>query len=420
VKNIGRSKVNVSLHGTNVTKKYNIVRTVRITTSKGNVWNNRNNIYKNEGMKRLGIKCTTDIDSKYILYMCELCITPNMVKRLKRTKYLSYSTTKNVYGIEVKPVIYGKQVSVNKQCTVRTHPRSVQVGTGTSNIVKMYYVCKCAVTLSICFGCKKSRSGAGCRNLCKNGHISNNCGERCKKCMATKLSRKYIQVHKNIRRYARVKESCRSKVSKKNVSSISNKNLSVLIKMSSVNEDKSGKVDVERKVMMDGGMETDKAQQDVVNGEYSSDLTCSVSPLFCPNLTHCYSYVVITSSCTGFLCYNPSSNCNPVVVITNIYNLSPPVSRNNYILELLYIAVMNMAMLVIESFLIQCHKILVCVTPPSFKRVGTYRSVTPTYVVSYPGCAYSVLVIGRMSPPVYSACEKLCTIGCNCCSRYRE
>ena len=143
-------------------------------TSKGNVWNNRNNIYKNKGMNRSGIKCTSDKNSKYILYMCELCITPNMVKRLKRTKYLSYSTAKNGYDTVVKPVTYGKQVSVNKQCTVRTHPRSVQGGTGTSNIVKMYYVCKCAVTLSICFGCKKSRNGAGCINLCKNGHKSSN------------------------------------------------------------------------------------------------------------------------------------------------------------------------------------------------------------------------------------------------------
>ncbi len=180
MKNIGRSKVNISLHGTKVTKKYNIVRTVRKMASKGNVWNIRNKIYKNEGMKRLGIMCTSDNDSKYILYMCEICITSSMVKRSKRTEYLSYSTAKNGYGIVIEPVTYGKQVSENKQCTVRTHPRSVQAGTGTSNIVKMYYVCKCAVTLSISFGCKKSRSGAGCRNLCKNGHKSSNCGEMCK------------------------------------------------------------------------------------------------------------------------------------------------------------------------------------------------------------------------------------------------
>jgi hypothetical protein len=172
--------------------------------------------------------------------------------------------------------------------------------------------------------------------------------------------------------------------------------------------------------MMGGGMETDKAQQDVVNGEYSSVLKCSVLPLFCPNLTHCYSYVFITSSCTGFLCYNPSSNCNPAVAITNLYNPFPPDSRNKYILVLLYIAVMVTAMLVIESSLIQCHKFLVCDTPPSFKRVGTYRSVTPTYVVIYPGCTYSVLVIGRVRPPIYSSCEKLGKIGCNCCNRYRE
>ncbi len=172
--------------------------------------------------------------------------------------------------------------------------------------------------------------------------------------------------------------------------------------------------------MTDGGMETDKAQQDVVNGEYSSDVTCSVPPLMCPILTHCYSYVVITSSCTGFLCYNPSPNCYPFVVIENLYNLSPPDSRNKYIIELIYIVVMNMAMRVIEPYLIQCHKFPVCDTPPSVKRVGTYRSVTPTYVVIYPGYTYSVLVIGKVSPPIDSSCEKLSKIGCNCYSRYRE
>ncbi len=420
MKNIGRSKVSISLHGTNVNKKYNIVRTVRKMTSKCNVWNNRNNIYKNKGMNRSGIKCTSDSNSKYILYMCELCITPIMVKRLKRTKYLSYSTAKIGYNTIVKPVTYGKQVSVNKQCTVRTHPRSVRDGTGTSNIVKMYYVCKCAVTLSICFGCVKSRNGAGRINLRKKGPKSSNCGGMYKMCMSTKLSREYKQLDKNIQRSARVKGSCRSKVSVKNVSSVSNKNLSVSIEMSTVNEDKSGKVDVERKAMTDGGMETDKTQQDVVNGEYSSDVTCSVLPVMCPILNHCYSYVVIASSCTGFLCYNPSSNCNPFVVIENLYNLSPPDSRNKYIIELIYIVVKNMYMLVIEPSLILCHKSPVCYTPPSVKRVCTYRSVTPTYVVIYPGCTYSVLVTGRVSPPINSTCEKLSKIGCNCYSRYRE
>jgi hypothetical protein len=158
----------------------------------------------------------------------------------------------------------------------------------------------------------------------------------------------------------------------------------------------------------------------IYDGEYSSDLTCSVSPLFCPNLTHCYLYVVITSSCTGLFCYNLSSNCITVVVVMNLYDFSPPVSRNKSILESLYIAVMNMALLVIESYLIHCHKILVCNTPPSFKRVGTYRSVTPTYVVTYLCCTYSILVIGRVRTPVYIACEKLCIIVCNCYSRYRE
>ncbi len=216
MKNISRSNVNISLHGTKVTKKYKKVRIVRIMVSNGNVWKNKNNIYNNEGMKRLGIMCTSIIDSKCILYMCEIGITSNMVKRLKRTKYLSYSTAKNGYGIEKKPVTYGKQVSENKQCTVLTLPCSVQAGTGTSNTVKMYYVCKCAVTLSICFGCKNSRRGVGCRILCKKGHKSRNCGEKCKTCMEIKLSRKYASVYINIRRYARVEKSCRSKASRKN------------------------------------------------------------------------------------------------------------------------------------------------------------------------------------------------------------
>jgi hypothetical protein len=390
-------------------------------TSKGNVWNNRNNIYKNKGMNRSGIKCTSDKNSKYILYMCEVSKTPNMVKRLKRTKYLSHSTAKYGYSTVVKPVTYGKHVSVNKQCTVRTNPHSVQDGTGTSNIVKMYYVCKCAAIISMCFGC--------CIYSRKNGHKSCNRVVTYKMCISTKLSRKYIQVNKNILRVARVKGSCRSKLSRKNVPSISNKNLSVSIKMSTVNEDKSGKVDVERKAMTDGGMVTDKAQQDVVNGEYSSDVTCSVSQLMCPILSQCYSYVVVTSLCNRSLCYNSFSNCNPIVVIANLYNLSPPVSRNKYILELRYIVAMNIAMLVIKPPLIRCHIFSVCDTPPSVKRVGTYRSVTPTYDVIYPGytydviypgCTYSVLVTDRVRPPIYSPCEKLCKIGCNCYSRYRE
>jgi hypothetical protein len=150
--------------------------------------------------------------------------------------------------------------------------------------------------------------------------------------------------------------------------SIPNKNLSVSFEMSSVNEEKSGKVDVERKGMMDGGMETDKAQQDVVNGEYSSDLTCSVSPVFCPNLTHCYSYVVTTSSFTGLFYFNPSSNCIILVVVMNLYDSFPPVSLNKSILESIYIAVMVMAMLIIESYLIHCHKIIVCVILPKVSR----------------------------------------------------
>jgi hypothetical protein len=199
--------------------------------SKGNVCNNKNNIYKYEGMKRLRRMCTSVIESKYILYMCksEIGKTSHMVKRLKRTKYLSYSTTKNGYGIEKKPVTYGKQVSENKQCTVRTHPRSMQAGTGTSNTVKMYYVCKCAITLSICFGCKKSHRGVGCRTLCKKGNKSSICGEKCKVSIGNKPSSKYTSVYINIRRYARVEKSCRSKATKKNVWSIPIKNLSVLI-----------------------------------------------------------------------------------------------------------------------------------------------------------------------------------------------
>jgi len=397
-------------------------------TSKGNVWNNRNNIYKNKGMNRSGIKCTSDNNSKYIRYMCEVSKTPNIVKRLKRTKYLSHSTAKYGYGTVVKPVTYGKQVSVNKQCTVRTYPRSVQDGTGTSNTVKMYYVCKCAVIISMCFGYKKSRKGPCCINSRKNGHKSCNGVGTYKMCKSTKLSRKYIQVSKNILRVARVNGSYRSKLSSKKVPSISNKNLSVSIKMSTVNEDKSGKVDVERKAMTDGGTMTDKAQQDVVNGEYSSVLTGSVSPLMCPILSQCYSYVVVTSSYNGSLCYNSFSNCNPIVVIANLYNISPPVSRNKYILESCYIVAMNSAMLVIRPPLLRCHIFPVCDTPPSVKRVGTYRSVTPTYDVIYPGytydviypgCTYSVLPVQHIAP-IYSPCGKLCKIGCNWYSRYRE
>jgi hypothetical protein len=158
-KSKGISNVHISLHGTKVIRKYNKVRIARNKTSNDNVWNNRNNIYNSEGTKCLGIMCTSVIGSKYIQYMSEKCINQSMVRRLKRKKYICNSTGEKGYGNKKKPVIYSKQLSGNKQCTVRTHPCSVQVGTGESNIVKMYYVCKCAVTLSIYFGYKKVVTG---------------------------------------------------------------------------------------------------------------------------------------------------------------------------------------------------------------------------------------------------------------------
>jgi hypothetical protein len=118
-------------------------------------------------------------------------------------------------------------------------------------------------------------------------------------------------------------------------------------------------VDVEPMVVKDRGMETDQAQQDAVNGEYSSDLPCSVSPLFCYNVPHCRSYVVIHVSCTRLFCHNPFSNHMTDAVVMKLYDFSPLVSRNNFILESLYIAVINMIMLVIESYLMHCNKILV-------------------------------------------------------------
>jgi hypothetical protein len=285
----------------------------------------------------------------------------------------------------------------------------------------------------------------------------------------------------------RVEKSCRSKVSKKNVWSIPIKNLSVLIEMSSINEDKSGKVDVELKVVMDGVMETDQAQQDAVNGEYSSDLTCPFSPLCCHNVYYCHIYVVIPVSCTGIICYNPSPNHMTNAVAMKVYDFSLLVSSNKSSLKSLYVDEVNIGTLVIEPYLVHynkmpsssvnvvwnipskykrvgtyrsvtptyvvqyfcytfsrivaevsigapviepylvlCNKtpssiiILVCNIPPQFKRIGTYRSVTPTYVGKYPCYTYSRVVIDRMRTPSYPACVTLSVIVCNCYSRYRE
>jgi hypothetical protein len=257
--------------------------------------------------------------------------------------------------------------------------------------------------------------------------------------------------------------------------------------MSSINEDKSGKVDVGLKVVMDGGMETDQAQQDAVNGEYSSDLACSFSPLCCHNVSYCRIYVVISVSCTGIICSNPSPNHMTDVVVMKVYDSSLLVSRNKSSLKSLYVAEVNIGTLVIEPYLVHCNKMpsssvnvvwnipskykrvgtyrsvtptyvgqyscytysrvvaednigtlviepylvhrnkmpssianAVCNTPSRFKRVGTYRSVTPTYVGKYPCYAYSRVVIDRMKTPSYLACVTLGVIVCNCYSQYRE
>jgi hypothetical protein len=440
VKSKGKSNVHISLHGTKVFRKYNKVRIARSKTSNDSVWNDRNNIYNSEGTKCLGIMCTSVIESKYIQYMREKCITQRMVRRLKRTEYIRNSTGEKGYGNKKKPVIYSKQLSGNTQCTVRTHPCSVQVGTGASNIVKMYYVCKCAVTLSIYFGCKKSRNGEGCIILCKKGLKRSKCGEMCKKCMEARLSCKYVSRQNN----------------KRNVWSKQYKNLSVLFEMSSVSDDKSLKVDTELKVVMDGVMEMDQAQQEAANGEYSSVLSGPVLLMCCRSLSHLCTNVVIyvrsplpsRINSIPVLLYIAVFNicmlvleqylmhCNklPSISVYGEWNNIPArLSRNKSIHVLLYIAVFNIHMLGLGPYLMHCNKLpSISVygewnTIPKNKRESINRLVTPTYVVIYPwyvvinpGYTYSVLVISRSRTPCNNTSATRLVNGCNCYSRYRE
>jgi hypothetical protein len=202
--------------------------------------------------------------------------------------------------------------------------------------------------------------------------------------MGARLSRKYVSGQNNKRRYAWVKKHYQNKGTNRNVWIKQYKNLSVLFEMSSVNVDKSVKVDTEMKVVMDGVVEMDQAQQDAANGEYSRALSCPVLLMCCHSLSHLYTNVVI-------------------------YVCSPLLNRNDSIPVLLYIAVFNICMLVLGPYLMHGNKLpSISVygewnTTPENKREGTNRSVTPTYVVIYPWYVvvypwytYSILVINRI------------------------
>jgi hypothetical protein len=292
--------------------------------------------------------------------------------------------------------------------------------------------------------------------LCKKGLNRSNCGEMCKKCMEARLSRKYVSRQNNKRRYAWVKKHSQNKGTRRNVWIKQYKNLSVLFEMSSVNDDKSVKVDTELKVVMDGVMEMDQAQQDAANGEYSSVLSGPVLLMCCHSLSHLCTNVVIYVRSPLLSCNNSIPvllyiaifnicmlvleqylmHCNklPSISVYGEWNTIPALlSRNNSIPFLSYIAVFNICMLVLGPYLMHCNNLpSISVygegnTIPENKREGTNRSVTPTYVVIYPwyvavnpGYTYSILVISRIRTPCNNTSVTLSVNGCNCYSRYRE
>ena len=207
---------------------------------------------------------------------------------------------------------------------------------------------------------------------------------------------------------------------------------------------------------MDGVMEMGQAQQEAANGEYSNVLSGPVLLMCCRNVSHLGTNVVIyvrppllnRISSIPVLLYIAVFNicilvlekylmhCNklPSISVYGEWNNIPArPSRNMSTHVLLFIIVVNIHMLGLGPSHMHCNKLpSICVygewnTIPETKRESIHRLVTLTHVVIYPwyivvqpGYKYSVVVISRSGTPCNNTNVTRLVNGCNWYSRYRE